>query len=92
MKRVVNSCPDCQRVYSKISYCHLCPIKTSYPFQMISLDTGHIPYGQDKNHYFVVAIDYFTRWIEIKLLKRENSEEIIQFIKDSIIYCSWLSG
>ena len=69
VKRIVDSCIQYQRIHSKINYCHLCPIEAVYPFQIISLDTGHIPYGQDKNHYFVVAIDHFTRWIEIKSLR-----------------------
>ena len=57
-----------------------------YPFQIISLDTGCITYENDNKFYFVVAIDHFTRWIEVRVLQKENSEEIIQFLKDFIIY------
>ena len=57
-----------------------------YPFQMISLDTGCSTYSNDNKFYFVVAIDHFTQWIEVRELRKENSEEIIQFLKDFIIY------
>ena len=54
---------------------------------MVSLDTGVITYGNDQKFSFVVAVDHFTRWIEVRALTHETSEEIIQFIKDFIIFC-----
>ena len=31
----------------------------------------------DRKFDFVVAVDYFTQWIELRVLRKENSEEII---------------
>ena len=86
IKSVLDACETCNKIHSRIDYRHLRPIEAKYPFQLVSLDTGHIPYS-DKDHYFIVAVDHFTRWVEVKSIKKENSEEIIQFIKEFIIYC-----
>ena len=61
-------------------------VEAVYPFQIISLDTGVITYGNDQKFCFVVAVDHFTQWIEVRVLGNETSEEIIQFIKDFIIF------
>ena len=83
---MVESCEICMKNSNKVDYCQLKPVEAVFPFQIVSLDTGFIPIDQDKNHYFVVAINHYSRWIKVKSLKKESSEEIIQFIKDSIVY------
>ena len=61
-------------------------VEAVYPFQIISLDTGVITYGNNQKFCFVVAVDHFTQWIEVRVLGNKTSEEIIQFIKDFIIF------
>ena len=61
-------------------------VEAVYPFQIILLDTGVITYGNNQKFCFVVAVDHFTRWIEVRVLGNKTSEEIIQFIKDFIIF------
>ena len=56
-------------------------VEAVYPFQIISLDTGVITYGNNQKFCFVVVMDYFTRWIEVRVLGWETSEEIIHIIK-----------
>ena len=40
-----------------------------------------------KNHKFIlVATDYFTKWVEAIPLKNVTSKEMIEFVKEHIIY------
>ena len=86
IKNVCDSCLTCAQIHSTNDYQHLKSVEAVYPFQMVSLDTGVITYGKDQKFSFVVAVDHFTRWIEVQALTHETSEEIIQFIKDFIIF------
>ena len=86
VQSVCDSCLTCARIHSTVDYRHMRLVEAVYPFQIISLDTGVITYGNDQKFCFVVAVDHFTRWIEVRVLGNETSEEIIQFIKDFIIF------
>jgi hypothetical protein len=37
------------------------------------------------NKYIIVAIDYFTKWVEAKAVKVDNAEEVATFIYEEII-------
>ena len=56
------------------------------PFQIVFLDTECITYGNNNKFYFVVAINHFTQWIKVRVLRKENSEKVTQFLKYFIIY------
>ena len=46
---------------------------------------GHI--SSSKNHKFIlVAMDYFTKWVEAIPLKTVTSKEMIEFVKEHIVY------
>ena len=61
-------------------------IETSYPFELVLLDTGKImlPFGQEG--IFLIAIDHFTYWIEVKIVAHEKSINIETFVKEHILY------
>jgi len=40
---------------------------------------------REGNRYIVIAIDYFTRWSEAKVIKVANAETVITFIYEEII-------
>nr|XP_043615167.1 uncharacterized protein LOC122587140 [Erigeron canadensis] len=44
---------------------------------------GPLPKGQNKKKFLVVAIDYFTKWVEAKPLATTNRDQIKKFIKQS---------
>ncbi|CAL2259632.1 unnamed protein product [Prunus armeniaca] len=47
---------------------------------------GKIYLASSKQHCFIiVAIDYFTKWVEAKPIKSTTSQEIITFIKEQIL-------
>ena len=48
---------------------------------------GQIYPPSSKNHKFIlVATDYFTKWVEAIPLKSVTSKEMIEFVKEHIIY------
>jgi hypothetical protein len=43
--------------------------------------------GYSKGHKFVLlATDYFTKWVEAIPLKKVTSENMVEFVKEHIIY------
>jgi hypothetical protein len=48
---------------------------------------GQINPPASKGHKFVLlAIDYFTKWVEAVPLKKVTSENMVEFVKEHIIY------
>ena len=85
-KQTLMSCDICGRFASRFNQCPLKPIETHYPFELVSLDTGQLTFGNGKKVYFVVAIDHFTRWVEAQVLHEENSKSIMEFIMNNILF------
>ncbi|XP_022027868.1 uncharacterized protein LOC110929071 [Helianthus annuus] len=62
------------------------PVSTSWPFQKWAIDIiGPFPEGPGGVKYVVVAIDYFTKWIEAKPLAKITREQMRRFMLDNII-------
>ena len=49
----------------------------SRPWEMLGTDLCQV-----KGHSFLVVIDYYSRWLEIKLLKTTTSEAVIKKLKE----------
>jgi len=64
------------------------PIIKPWPFRGWGIDlVGQIYLPSNKNHKFIlVATDYFTKWVETIPLKNVTSKEMIEFVKEHIIY------
>ena len=64
------------------------PIIKPWPFRTWGIDLiGQIYPPSSKNHKFIlVATDYFTKWVEAIPLKTVMSREMIEFVKEHIIY------
>jgi hypothetical protein len=91
---------DCFRYYKGYESCQkfrdvqLAPtsmlhhIIKSWPFRDWALDfIGQIHPASSKDHRFVlVAMDYFTKWMEVILLKNMMHKEIIHFILEHIVH------
>ena len=61
-------------------------IKTIELFQRISIDiVGPLPITEKGNRYIVTAMDYFTKWLEVRAIKTANAEEVLNFIYKDII-------
>ncbi len=46
---------------------------------------GPLPITREGNRYIVVAMDYFSRWPEVRPLKVANAEMVATFIYEEII-------
>src|ERR1044071_5445763 len=80
------SCDDCQRRGPSKRNNFLHPIKLSSPFNHWGIDlVGPLPSIAKRNHYIIVATDYFTRWPEARPLKRADAQSVADFIYDEII-------
>jgi len=64
------------------------PIIKPWPFWGWAIDLiGHIYHPSSKGHKFIlVATDYFTKWVEAIPLKKVISANMIDFVKEHIIY------
>src|SRR5579883_2600485 len=64
------------------------PIIKPWPFRGWGIDLiGQIYPPSSKNHKFILgATDYFTKWVEAIPLKNATSKDMIEFVKEHIIY------
>ena len=64
------------------------PIIKAWSFMGWGIDMiGQIYPPSSKNHKFIlVATDYFTKWVKAIPLKNVTSKEMIEFVKEHIIY------
>ena len=64
------------------------PIIKPWPFRGWGIDLiGQIFPPSSKGHKFIfVATDYFTKWVEAIPLKTVTSKNIVDFIKEHIVY------
>ncbi|XP_071687741.1 uncharacterized protein [Rutidosis leptorrhynchoides] len=64
------------------------PITSPWPFCKWTIDiVGPFPAGSESADYLVVAIDFFTKWVEAKPLSKIMSNKVTDFFWDSIV-CS----
>ncbi|XP_016192697.1 uncharacterized protein LOC107633603 [Arachis ipaensis] len=84
------ACQECQRhgVVQQIPTSELHSIIKPWPFRGWALDLiGLIHPPSSKNHKFIlVAIDYFTKWVEAISLIETGQNEVIDFIEEYIIH------
>ena len=87
---ILQKVPECQKfgnVQRALSSA-MNPIIKPQPFRGLGIDLiGQIYPPSSKIHKFIlVATDYFTKWVEAIPLKIVTSREMIEFIKEHIIY------
>ncbi|GKD37510.1 reverse transcriptase domain-containing protein, partial [Tanacetum coccineum] len=66
---IISACNDCQthRPVPRNPHQKLTPINSPRPFYKCRIDiSGPFPEAQGKVKFLIVAIDYFTKWIEAK--------------------------
>ncbi|GJV50872.1 reverse transcriptase domain-containing protein [Tanacetum coccineum] len=67
--KLIRECNDCQvhRPVPRNPQQNLTPITSSWPFYKWRIDiVGPFPEGLGKVKFLIVAVDYFTKWIEAK--------------------------
>jgi hypothetical protein len=83
-------CQDCQKFgnIQRVPASALNPIIKPWPFRGWGIDLiGQINPPSSKGHKFVLlATDYFSKWVEAIPLKKVTSENMVEFVKEHIIY------
>src|SRR6185312_17048187 len=83
-------CQGCQKFgnVQRVPASSMNPIIKSWPFRGWGIDLiGQIYPPSSKNHKFVlVATYYFTKWVEAIPLRNVTSRDMVEFVKEHIIY------
>ncbi|KAL2232103.1 UNVERIFIED_CONTAM: hypothetical protein Sindi_1390300 [Sesamum indicum] len=63
------------------------PLESPYPFDQWNLDLVE-PFSQaaGQRKLLIIAVDYFTKWVEVELLAKISEKEVIKFLWKNIIY------
>jgi hypothetical protein len=81
-KSYVRACDKCQR-YAELHHAPGEPLKTvmsPWPFYMWGVDIlGPFPASQGQVKFLLVAVDYFTKWIEAEPVATISSEKVMSF-------------
>ncbi|VFQ66040.1 unnamed protein product [Cuscuta campestris] len=87
-ERYVQKCRTCQVFYKypgrPATYYH--PVSNFIPFARFGVDIiGAFPVAQGGKKFVIVAIDYFTKWIEAEALANITTQQCKKFIWKNII-------
>ncbi|GJU90375.1 reverse transcriptase domain-containing protein [Tanacetum coccineum] len=87
-KKEVDKCDSCQ-IHSpipRLPKTHMTSIMAPWPFYQWGMDIlGPLTPARGGAKFVIVAIDYFTKWIEAKPLIKITGKEVIRFVMDNII-------
>ncbi|KAJ0602741.1 putative nucleotidyltransferase, Ribonuclease H [Helianthus annuus] len=84
----LRKCIDCQRHAPKTlrPKNNLVPVTTAWPFQKWAIDVvGPFPNAPGAVKFIIVAVDYFTKWVEAKPLASTTAMITRKFIWEHII-------
>uniref|UniRef100_A0A2N9G7E8 Integrase catalytic domain-containing protein n=1 Tax=Fagus sylvatica TaxID=28930 RepID=A0A2N9G7E8_FAGSY len=86
--KFVQRCDKCQRFTNLLHSPPetLVPMTTPWPFAQWGLDImGPFPIGRRQLKFLVVAIDYFTKWVEAKPLVTITEKNIQNFVWKAVV-------
>nr|GEV62347.1 reverse transcriptase domain-containing protein [Tanacetum cinerariifolium] len=92
---MIQKCSDCQvhRPVTRHPQQHLTPITAMWPFYKWGIDiAGPFPKGPGKVKILIVAMDYFTKWIEAKAVATITGGQVKKFVWDNIVCCFGIPG
>ncbi|GKA49271.1 reverse transcriptase domain-containing protein [Tanacetum coccineum] len=94
-RNLIRKCNDCQihRPVTRNPQQNLTPITSPWPFYKWGIDiAGPFPEGPGKVKFLIVAIDYFTKWIEAKAVATITDNQVKKFVWDNIVCRFGLPG
>ncbi|GJV30777.1 reverse transcriptase domain-containing protein [Tanacetum coccineum] len=80
VKKEIQKCDSCQihSAVPKLPKTFMTSIMALWPFYQWGIDIlGPLPQASERIKYVIVAIDYFTKWIEAKPLVKITSKDVI---------------
>ncbi|GJV09233.1 reverse transcriptase domain-containing protein [Tanacetum coccineum] len=87
-RKLIKECNDCQvhRPILRNPQQNLTPITSPWPFYKWRIDIAEpFPEGPGKVKFLIVAIDYFTKWIEARPVATITGNQVKKFIWDNIV-------
>ncbi|GJZ62730.1 reverse transcriptase domain-containing protein [Tanacetum coccineum] len=94
-RNVIRACNDCQ-IHSPVPrnpQQPLTPITAPWPFYKWRIDiAGPFPKGPGKVKFLIVAMDYFTKWVEAKAVSTITGNQVKKFVWDNIVCRFGLPG
>nr|GEW20934.1 BURP domain protein RD22-like [Tanacetum cinerariifolium] len=94
-RNMIRACNDCQRhrPVTRNPQQPLTPITAPWPFYKWGIDiAGPFPKGLGKVKFLIVAMDYFTKWIEAKAVATITGNQVKKFVWNNIVCRFGLSG
>nr|GEY89152.1 reverse transcriptase domain-containing protein [Tanacetum cinerariifolium] len=85
---MIRKCNDCQihRPVTRHPQQSLTPITAPWSFYKWGIDiAGPFPEGPRKVKFLIVAMDYFTKWIEAKAVATITDGQVKKFVWDNIV-------
>ncbi|GJY85522.1 hypothetical protein Tco_0717698 [Tanacetum coccineum] len=92
---MIRTCNDCQvhRPVPRNPQQPLTPITAPWPFYKWGIDiAGPFPEGPGKVKFLIVAMDYFTKWIEAKAVATITGNQVKKFVWDNLVCRFGLPG
>ncbi|GJR47776.1 reverse transcriptase domain-containing protein [Tanacetum coccineum] len=86
-REMIRACNDCQihRPMPRNPQQPLTPITTPWPFYKWGINiAGPFLEGPGKGKFLIVAMDYFTKWIEAKAVATITGNQVKKFVWDNI--------
>ncbi|GKA62917.1 reverse transcriptase domain-containing protein [Tanacetum coccineum] len=94
-RETIRKCKDCQihRPVPREPQQPLTPITAPWPFYKWGIDiAGPFPEGPGKVKFLIVAMDYFTKWIEAKAVSTISGTQVNKFVWNDIVCRFGLPG
>ncbi|XP_075483685.1 uncharacterized protein LOC142523839 [Primulina tabacum] len=86
--QLVQKCKGCQH-HSNFHHrpaADMQPISASCPFDQWGLDiVGPFPIAGAQKKFLLVAVDYFSKWVEAKALAKITEKEVMKFLWKNIV-------
>ncbi|GKB05647.1 reverse transcriptase domain-containing protein [Tanacetum coccineum] len=95
VRDMILKCKDCQvhRPVPRNPQQPLTLITSPWPFYKWGIDiAGPFPKGPGKVKFLIVAMDYFTKWIEAKVVATISGGQVKKFVWDNIVCRFGLPG
>ncbi|GJU91484.1 reverse transcriptase domain-containing protein [Tanacetum coccineum] len=92
---MIQKCNDCQvhRPIPRQPQQELTPITSPWPFHKWGIDiAGPFPVAAGGLKFLIVAIDYFTKWIEARAVATITGNQVKRFVWDNIVCRFGLPG
>ncbi|GJU02719.1 reverse transcriptase domain-containing protein [Tanacetum coccineum] len=94
-RELIKACQECQvhKPVPRNPQERLNPITSPWPFYKWGIDiAGPFPEGPGKVKFLIVAMDYFTKWIEAKPVATITGNQVKKFVWENIVCKFGLPG